>query len=275
MKFKTFMKLVFAGMLLLVAGSCYGCFSLIKRTPSSNPYTLTPLPTPDVAVSATSGPVIIGIQTTPLEKKIIGKMGTKVPQDKLQDAFPGGPRVDLSLGANGVDQAKVDLDRDGKWDEKWRATTENGEAQIKREVSSADDGQDYDRLFLLTNAGWMDLTQATASMPDNTPAPPPVAAGPGALRPFDEQIVAKAGTAISGDKVKDAIPGSVKVNLYADNGGGVNRAKLDLDRDDRFDEKWTFVNEGGKWTVKRQVAPNDDENYTEEYRLEEGRWVKK
>lgn len=112
-----------------------------------------------------------------------------------------------------------------------------------------------------------------------TPNPTPTSAvqqGPGALRPFDQKILDKAGQKISGDKVKDALPGQVKVNLYQDKPGqGVNRAKLDLDRDDKFDEKWTFEKDGDSWKVKRQVSPQDNENYTEEYRLREGRWVAK
>jgi len=79
---------------------------------------------------------------------------------------------------------------------------------------------------------------------------------------------------LSGDRVKDAFRGrSYKVNLYADPGGGrVKRAKIDLDRDEKWDEKWTFDGEGG---VKREVAPADDEQYTESYRLVAGKWVKK
>lgn len=169
MKFKTFMKIVFAGMILLIGGTCYGCFNLLngKSSPRQTDRP-TELPT---AVSATSAP--------------------------------------------------------------------------------AED------------------------VPTTSDATPVADSGPGAMRPFDQRIVDRAGTDIGGDKIKDAIPGQVKVNLYADGGQGVNRAKLDLDRDDKFDEKWTFERAGGTWKVKRQVAPNDDEKYTLEYRLQEGRWVQK
>jgi hypothetical protein len=79
---------------------------------------------------------------------------------------------------------------------------------------------------------------------------------------------------LSSDRIKDAFRGrSYKVNFYGDPGGGrVKRAKVDLDRDEKWDEKWTFDGEGG---VKREVAPADDEQYTESYRLVAGKWVKK
>ena len=59
-----------------------------------------------------------------------------------------------------------------------------------------------------------------------------------ALRPVDEQLLAAARKGISGDKAKDVLPGlREKVTLYRDSGhDGVNRAKVDLDRDDRWDE---------------------------------------
>jgi hypothetical protein len=97
-----------------------------------------------------------------------------------------------------------------------------------------------------------------------------------ALRPMDQEILARARKGISGTKVKDAFPGEpYKVSLYADSGSAVNRLKIDLDRDGKWDEKWSISNEGGQEKVKRQVAPNDDESYTVEYRLRSGSWVKK
>ena len=66
---------------------------------------------------------------------------------------------------------------------------------------------------------------------------------------------------IGKDKKKDVTRGKpYKVNVYQDDGHSMaNRAKLDLDRDDRWNEKWTFRDDG---TVQRQVAPDDDEAYT-------------
>jgi hypothetical protein len=124
---------------------------------------------------------------------------------------------------------------------------------------------------------------ATAEKPKTTtnqpsPAPTPAGAGDGSFRPMDKAIMDRVAQNISGDKVKDAFPGQTyKVNLFKDAGEpGVNRVKIDLDRDEKWDEKWTITREGGREQVRRQVSPaDDDQTYSEEYRLREGSWVKK
>lgn len=112
---------------------------------------------------------------------------------------------------------------------------------------------------------------------DETPKDEPALEGDDQpLRALDEQILAKLGKSLGSDKIKDAIPGKAKVSLYQDAGQKApNRVKIDLDRDDKWDEKWTIEDEGGKPKVKRQIAPDDDEKYTVEYRLRDGKWVRK
>ena len=106
------------------------------------------------------------------------------------------------------------------------------------------------------------------------PAPVAVPAAPDGLRPMDQEILALVHAGISGDKVTDAFPKKpYKVNLFRDGGGaGVNRLKIDLDRDGKWDEKWT-LGAGGR--IKRQVSPADDESYTESYVLDGSAWKKK
>lgn len=114
----------------------------------------------------------------------------------------------------------------------------------------------------------------TQPSPDpNAMRPPDPPAGAIPLRDMDQKILAAAAAGVSGDKAKDAIKGGAyKVNLYRDSGkSAVNRAKVDLDRDEKWDEKWTW--DGG--AVERQVAPADDEKYTEIYVLSGRAWVKK
>lgn len=121
-------------------------------------------------------------------------------------------------------------------------------------------------------------TQAQTPTNQGAPAPTPAGAGDGSFRPMDKAIMDLVAQNISGDKVKDAFPGQAyKVSLYKDAGEtGVNRVKIDYDRDEKWDEKWTITREGGKEQVKRQVSPTDDDKtYSEEYRLREGSWVKK
>ena len=107
--------------------------------------------------------------------------------------------------------------------------------------------------------------------PSPAAAPQPQVDGP-AERDVDRAIMQWAGKNLGSDKIKDAVKNqSFKVNLYQDAGQSVmNRAKVDLDRDDKWDEKWTF--EGS--TITRQVAPNDDENYTETYLWRDKAWAK-
>ena len=70
------------------------------------------------------------------------------------------------------------------------------------------------------------------------------------------------GQDIGASKRKDVTTGrAFKVNVYQDDGHStVNRAKVDLDRDDKWDEKWTI--DGA--SISRQVAPADDESYSVE-----------
>lgn len=143
------------------------------------------------------------------------------------------------------------------------------------------------KLFVKKEAAVAPVPASSALPAPAAAAPAPVAAAPSsepasandpsALRPMDEEILARVAQNISGDKEKDAVRGkSYKVNLYKDAGqAGVNRLKIDLNRNEKWDEKWSFSFEGGKQVVKRQIAPNDDEKYTVEYLLDGKRWVKK
>ena len=76
------------------------------------------------------------------------------------------------------------------------------------------------------------------------------------------------------DKIKDAFPRErFKVNIYRDGSSPTwTRLKIDLDRDDKDDEKWT-LNAGQP--DKRQVSTRDDEQYDKEYRWQGGKWVEK
>ena len=94
------------------------------------------------------------------------------------------------------------------------------------------------------------------------------------LSPRDEAILARVRQGVSGDKVKDAIKGAAyKVNLY--NEAGKIRAKVDLNRNEKWDEKWSFESTNPDEGVKRQIATKDDEVYDLEYRLDAGHWRKK
>ena len=104
-----------------------------------------------------------------------------------------------------------------------------------------------------------------------TPAEAPAGGGP-SERPVDKDVMQWAGKSLGSDKLKDVTKGRpYKVNLYQDSGKStMNRAKLDLNRNDKWDEKWTFDGPN----ITRQVAPADDENYTETYIWNGSAWAK-
>jgi len=83
------------------------------------------------------------------------------------------------------------------------------------------------------------------------------------LSAVETEVMGWVGKSLSSPKRKDATKGKpYKINLYQDGGfSTINRAKVDLDRDDQWDEKWTFK-EG---EISRKVSPWDDENYSDFY----------
>ena len=87
-------------------------------------------------------------------------------------------------------------------------------------------------------------------------------------------MLARIAGPVPGDRIKEAFPGrAYKVSIYKDAGHAkANRVKIDLDRNGKWDEKWTIEDDG---TIKRQVAPRDDEDYTIEYRLRGETWEPK
>ena len=294
MRYKTFRGLMIVGVVAVVGGLGYwGVRSCAQRrerafekvrylldspTKPTTPTTPT-TKSADATPSAVLGPGVMPLRD--MDRAVLELAKVSIGGDKKKDALPGRPyKVNLyqDRGSATPNRAKVDLNRNDKWDEKW--TFEPG-GKVTRQVAPADDER-YTEEWRRDGERWVNpaLQRAAATQPAETqPAPAPAApAGEGiALRPFDSEVAALGERALSGDKLKDAIPGRpFKVNLYQDAGKKkANRLKLDLDRDDKWDEKWTFEEEGGRVEVKRQVAPADDEQYTEEYRLRGGRWVRK
>ena len=103
-------------------------------------------------------------------------------------------------------------------------------------------------------------------------APKPAVVGP-SERPVDVAVMQWRGKNLGSSKLKDASKGQpFKVSVYQDSGEKtVNRVKVDLNRNGKWDEKWTF--DGDK--IKRKVAPKDDEVYSESYKWADGAWKKK
>lgn len=105
---------------------------------------------------------------------------------------------------------------------------------------------------------------APDAVPEAAPVAPeaaPIVSTPQAsgVREVDTLVLSYQGKDIGTDKLKDVTKGKpYKVNLYQDaESTSVDRAKIDLDRDDKWDEKITFAPD----KITRQVASKDDEFY--------------
>ncbi|MBP7632529.1 hypothetical protein KBA41_00045 [Candidatus Ozemobacteraceae bacterium] len=209
------------------------------------------------------------VAVRPMDVEILAAAAANISGDKVKDAIRGRPwKVNLfkDPGQAKVNRVKIDLDRDDTWDEKWSWDPEG----LQRQVAPADDEQYTIQTWYDVNLNaWSSVKPASGPAPTIAEAAPGVPAKPTdglALRPMDTDILAVAAANISGDKVKDAAKGRTwKVNLYKDAGESqVNRVKVDLDRDDKWDEKWTWKN----GTVTREVASNDDEVYDRTFILD-------
>lgn len=193
--------------------------------------------------------------------------------DKIKDASKGKP---YKINAYSDDKKrfnrfKVDLDRDEKSDESW---TVKDDGTIERKVATADD-EKYNQSFRLDiSSGWLSLDAApppSTVTTTPTPATTTTTASAGSRAVDTDMFALVKGPAQ--EKVKDATKGKpYKINLYSDDGARFNRAKVDLNRNDKWDESWTF---GADGSVERKVAPGDDENYTEVYAFVGGAWQKK
>ncbi len=300
MRYKTFRALVILGLLGTAGGSFYAFqqyqaqserqeqalrrvnedlerFRQAQRQRTSSTAAPTPTtvaePAAQAAPAATANPdtkLPAGfVAVRPMDVEILAAAAANISGDKVKDAIRGRSwKVNLfkDPGQAKVNRLKIDLDRDDKWDEKWSWDPEG----LQRQVAPADDEQ-------YTVQAWYDvnLNAWSSTKPATGPAPTVAETAPGipspapdqfTLRPMDAEIMSAAAANISGDKVKDAIRGrSWKVNLYKDAGEPqVNRAKVDLDRDDKWDEKWTWKDD----TVTREVASNDNEVYDRTFTLD-------
>ena len=121
-----------------------------------------------------------------------------------------------------------------------------------------------------------DNTSARTTPTPAQQSPTPTPFNTAGLRREDQLTVdyLNSHTSATTDKIKDAFPREpFKVNIYRDGSSPTwTRLKIDLDRDDKDDEKWTLTN--GQ-PDKRQVSTRDDEQYDKEYRWQGGKWIEK
>ncbi len=221
-------------------------------------------PPPAVAAAPAAPAAVAQSGRRPVDQLIFEHLGRDLRASKKKDAAPGQTyKVNLYQddGEGSVNRVKVDLDRDEQWDEKW---TIEGEL-ITRHVAPADDEQ-YTASYVWTGSDWRIEGAASKAPASKAPASEaPASEAPASeapeMRAVDEVIFGYVGQDLGTKKRKDVTAGRpYKVNLYQDDGNStVNRAKVDLDRDEQWDEKWTIDGQ----SVSRKVSPADDGQYTE------------
>ncbi|MFT4978029.1 MAG: hypothetical protein ACI8S6_003937 [Myxococcota bacterium] len=259
MKLNTFLALIGSSIAVCGSATFIGSSIFWPDTPEPDPEPIVAIASPVEASSSTPAvavAVAVAVAAAPetAEAIVLSWQGRALGSEKRKDIESGKPfKINLyqDSGHTTVNRAKVDLDRDDRWDEKW---TFDG-TTITRQVSPSDD-ENYSEELTWSGSAW------TAPGAEPAPAPTTAAAteAPSIGRPVDQYLVAQRGRDLGTSKIKDATKGqSYKVNLYQDAGNGViNRAKIDLDRDDRWDEKWTFDGV----TITRKVSPGDNEDYS-------------
>jgi hypothetical protein len=143
-------------------------------------------------------------------------------------------------------RAKLDLDRDEKWDIK--LDIEPG--RVVAHYAPQDDEAYTQTWMSMAGGPW--VQEGAASESSAEPAPP-------GQDPVDAALLSWIGKDLGTTKIKDVTKGKpFKINVYQDAGNAsANRAKIDLDRDDKWDIKVTFEE-----PPSRQVSPSDDENYS-------------
>ncbi len=303
MKYTTFRNLVVVGGLGLLGVGVWQCGRCAADRPDS---------TPDAAARTVSSSPRSGASGA-VEPYLLAKLGKSAPSDKIKDGLGAGqPKVNVYNEGGIWARAKVDLDRDEKWDEKWSFD----DGVVKRQVSPADDDTHYPIEYRWVDGTWRGAADEATPAGDGGGGPANDASGPagqggetggaatsdgvGAGEAANDDADAGAGgeaeADVAGDtnplmaggmvdkamalarqrpvqdKIKDTTKGRpFKINIYSDDGVRWSRAKVDLDRDDKWDEKWTFDEDGG---IEKQVAPADDDNYTETWAWGPDGWTK-
>lgn len=256
MKYKTFIAMVATAGVLVGAGLAYEIYSAVQEHQAERRQQVLDLYEQHQDADAVRRERGSADPSDPLavEPQLRALLGQGAgAQTKRKDLFGGrGPKINVYAEDQVWVRAKVDLDRDEKWDEKWR-----WEAGVLYRKVAANDDEDYGVELALDGPG-----AAGEAEPPGEQAP---AVASDELRDVDRLMLELLELPAQA-KIKDASKGRpFKINLYSDDGQRFNRAKVDLDRDDKWDEKWDFGDGGA---VERQVSVADDEQYGERYVLE-------
>lgn len=162
MKYKTFRNLITLGGATVLAGLFGTCAYFSGNTPpassrtNSAPYdSKAQYPTDRASTTTPAGAPSQNGQRRE-DQLILNLLATKpATTDKIKDAFPRESfkvNVYRDEGSTTWTRLKIDLDRDGKDDEKWEL--KDGQP-AKRRIATRDDEQ-YDREYRWRNSQWVE-----------------------------------------------------------------------------------------------------------------------
>ncbi len=252
MKLSTF---VAAGACATVLGGTGLFLVWPDKPPAEDPPAHSPEPTTAVAPTASPQTTAASVDEGPapdaLTQELLSWNGKDLGSLKKKDVSSGQLykiNVYQDEGHATANRAKVDLDRDDKWDLK----IDYGET-ITRQVSTQDD-EVYDLETFWTGKEWeVEGSRTVTTTTTTTPL-----------------VLTWMGKDLGAPKLKDVTKGEpYKINVYQDEGHATaNRAKVDRDRDDKWDVTVTFGD-----PPSRKVSTQDDEVYDLEEIWNGTEWV--
>ena len=222
-----------------------------------------------------------------VEGYLLGRAGEDIGAERLEDVESRRVwRVDLVQldGLESLSEALVDFDRDERYDERWEFFTDG---RIRRHHSSEDDGR-YDVVEMRSGDAWVPtVAAANIGLPEDVEQAigSAIAAAANAPREEDAEaavtdgvraqaeiwLLTQQGRTLRLPLERDAREGvSWYVDLYQEDGAStITGAHLDLDRDGRADQRWTYE---GEERVLREVSSGDDELYDQVWEWSDEGW---
>ncbi len=211
------------------------------------------------------------------EAYLLSLRGTAIEGELVEDARPDRvwqARLVQHDGFTQLNEALLDLDRDGRFDQHWLYFTDG---RLRRRRSSQDDGR-FDVVEEYIEDEWFaGETDAAAPIDDELAAlvGEAIAQAEEATAPNDEEAAARddaridaeiwlmsqQGRALEGPVLEDAMaekPWRADL-LQADDATRVSGAHLDLDRDGHIDQRWTYE---GEDQITRTLSPGDDDQHS-------------
>lgn len=223
-----------------------------------------------------------------VESYLLGRAGEDIGAERVEDVEARRVwRVDLVQldGLDSLSEALVDFDRDDRYDERWEFFTDG---RIRRHRSTEDDGH-YDVVEMRVDEEWVVQDAPTTSgLPEDVEQAigSAIAAASETARSEEEAanavadgvraqaeiwLLTQQGRTLRAPLERDAREGvSWYVDLFQEDGASViTGAHLDLDRDGRADQRWTYE---GEDQVRREVSTADDEMYDQAWEWTDEGW---